>query len=288
MVRCTKKKWYAYGMNNTILHNTAQKITRLLYLQCFLNLFSLPFLIAWGIPCSLLSPLANIIFAPFLDLFLILSSFIFLTELCSLPNSFLITLLEQLTFLWRLLLSQGSKKWLIAFIKPGIMWLFLMHFITLYLLLYKKIPIPIKIGCCSTLFGIITILLHFSYPGYQKITLPSLGTSMTFLATTRGTILIDHGALSHSKTTPSFVEYTLIPELIKTTGTLKINVLFIPSPSAKTIAALSKLIEKMDIKLLVFPFIKRPFSRHTKHAFYTLRKTVLEHHIILIRAPNKK
>src|SRR5437763_195216 len=90
-------------------------IIRFVQLQLFITLFSLPLLISWGIPLSLLSPLGNLIFGPVLTIFLFLSSLIFFSELIGIPNGLLIALLEKITTWWLCIMHANTQSWLVGF-----------------------------------------------------------------------------------------------------------------------------------------------------------------------------
>lgn len=88
---------------------------KLIKLQLFLTLFYLPILLWWNLPISVMSILGNIIFTPFLIIFLALSVAVFFTELLHIPNSLIIYLLEKETYLWVKIINLGSPNWLIHF-----------------------------------------------------------------------------------------------------------------------------------------------------------------------------
>lgn len=110
-----------------------------LRLQLFINLAILPIFWYWGLPISLINPIGNIIFAPFLVIFLILSSTIFFTEVLSLPNELLIYLLEQFTTLWMWITVKLNFNTLLTFPKPA--WPFAGVILTLALicLMHRKL-----------------------------------------------------------------------------------------------------------------------------------------------------
>src|SRR5258708_38016064 len=87
-------------------------------LQLFISFISLPFLIGWGLPISLLTPISTLIFGPFLTCFLLISSLIFFLELFYVPNSIFIWLLENITHIWLMCLNLEQRTWLIGFTKP--------------------------------------------------------------------------------------------------------------------------------------------------------------------------
>ena len=96
------KKFFAY-----FLH--------VLYIQIVICFVSIPILVYWGLPISIMSVIGNIIFTPFLCIFIFLSFFIFTTELVCIPNSILCSTLDITSDYWLKALSMGSPKWLIGF-----------------------------------------------------------------------------------------------------------------------------------------------------------------------------
>ncbi len=95
----------------------AYYLTHYIQIQLFITLMSLPVLMWWGLPFSLMSFVGNLIFSPIIVAFLTLSSLIFMTELASIPNYYLVWSLEKVTTVMTTLLSYGSKNWLVAFPK---------------------------------------------------------------------------------------------------------------------------------------------------------------------------
>src|SRR5579872_7319919 len=93
-------------------------LLKALQLQLFLSLISLPFLISWGLPISIMSVFSTILFGPFLTAFLLISSCIFFTQLLHIPNSFFVWLLEIVTTTWQSVLSIHQQWWLIGFTTP--------------------------------------------------------------------------------------------------------------------------------------------------------------------------
>src|SRR5438445_4320197 len=108
----TPTKWY-------------QSLLKSVQLQLFISFISLPFLIGWGLPISLLTPFSTLIFGPFLTCFLLISSLIFFLELLYLPNALFIWLLELVTSIWLACLNLEQRAWLIGFTKPPIIVLIL-------------------------------------------------------------------------------------------------------------------------------------------------------------------
>src|SRR3972149_9378673 len=108
-----------------------QSLLKSIQLQLFISFISLPFLIGWGLPISLLTPVSTLIFGPFLTCFLLISSLIFFLELFYLPNGALIWCLEKVTSAWLACLSLEQRAWLIGFSKPPLIVLLLIPLIAL-------------------------------------------------------------------------------------------------------------------------------------------------------------
>src|SRR6266478_7808031 len=116
-----------------------QSFLKSIQLQLFITFISLPFLIGWGLPISLLTPISTVIFGPFLTCFLLISSLIFFLELFYIPNSILIWCLEQITHIWLMCLNLEQRTWLVGFIKPPVIILFLIPLVALVIIHNKKI-----------------------------------------------------------------------------------------------------------------------------------------------------
>ncbi len=87
-------------------------------LQFLLSALSLPILIAWGLPLSIMSVVGNLLSTPFFMGVLMLSSLLFLTEMLHVPNSLLCWAIEHLTVIWHYLLNLSTNAWLIGFGAP--------------------------------------------------------------------------------------------------------------------------------------------------------------------------
>src|SRR5260370_32295969 len=82
------------------LYQWQQSLLKSIQLQLFISFISLPFLIGWGLPISLLTPVSTLIFGPFLTCFLLISSLIFFLKLFYVPNAALVSCLELITSVW--------------------------------------------------------------------------------------------------------------------------------------------------------------------------------------------
>lgn len=114
-------------------------------MQCICFITSFPFLIYWSLPFSLLTFIGNIIFLPFIILFLIISFFYSLSLLCHIPHSFVTVSIEYIVHFWMYLMSYASD---------AVLWWCTFNYISLFLWAclimclifpYKKITIPLSI-----------------------------------------------------------------------------------------------------------------------------------------------
>ena len=228
-------------------------ILKTLQMQFFLTIISLPILISWGLPVSLASTIGNIIFAPILTIFLFISSLIFFFELFGISNSILIYFLDQITSLWYGILSFGSHNWLLTF--PGASYVILILFplTALLVLQHKKLNNLKNSTICFAL-----ILLS---AGVYLKTLNITDSLETFENNNKKIIinyrdkkinLIDHGALGRSSSPNSWLEYNLIPHLIKKFGHADIHNLEINNVNLRTIKAIECLSQKTKINKIAF------------------------------------
>lgn len=86
--------------------------------QFLMSALSLPVLIAWGLPLSIMSLVGNLLSTPFLMGILMMSSLMFLTEMLHIPNALLYWAVEHLTIIWHFLLGLSSDDWLVGFGAP--------------------------------------------------------------------------------------------------------------------------------------------------------------------------
>lgn len=203
----------------------------LLELQLVISLLSLPILICWGIPTSIMAPLAHLIFTPILIVFLWCSCLTTMCILLSIPSSYFQYLLHKLTDTWFYLLSFAKSSWIIGF--PTAM-------------------LPVSIAICAVIFVTYSYfkpsqrrsfqLLLFLWcslllirPFFTKTThVQQIGTLPLWAIQINGKLyLIDHGALCTRKNLYNNLNYTVLPELIKATGHYTFDTIVFCKPSNK-------------------------------------------------------
>jgi hypothetical protein len=211
-----------------------------------LSVVSLPFLCAWGLPVSLLSIIGNLIFGPFLALFLLLSSCLFFAHLVGYSASYIGVLLNWLCWLWLKLMSVGSPLFLVAV--PESMLFFsavcaLIACITLHHKLWGRVTTHTAILCW------LTVILVIGCKWQEKSYLTHA------LYNKRKMILVskeDRGGLTEKRSPASFVQFSLIPTLCKVAGTLTVDAVVLHKISKKTVVALEQLQKTVKIKKIVY------------------------------------
>lgn len=220
-------------------------------IQTFLSLVSLPVLVAWGIPFSALTFLGNLLFTPFLTLFLLCSSCIFFLELLTLPNTFLIGLLEYLTKFWLWSLSCGSNIWMFALSEHFFIFTLITSLIGCFIIFSHHLhTTPKTIFLCITLC--IPFIIQHYYKPNTKYNLMNKKKNCTFIPTKNGLILHDYGAFKQSLRPEQWIDYTFIPTLIKKYGLLSLEKIYLHTPSKRTLQALIRLQEHLTIKKIYF------------------------------------
>ncbi|NBP01705.1 MAG: hypothetical protein EBU90_16525 [Proteobacteria bacterium] len=273
---------------NRFITQWIRYIARFIQVQLFLSTVSLPILVAWGLPISIMTGVGNFIFNPFLALFLLCSSFIFFTELLYIPNDWLIKALEKITEFWAYCLSFGNKGWLIGFDKSS---LALVIFATLcaFLTLQHK-----RLGQLYP--SIITLsLILFSTTGYLALNRPCNfeGTitcgkkEISILSFDNKVILKDYGAFAKKLSPESWVQFNLIPEIIQKTGKTKIDCIIVENPSMLTFQALTALCQHSQVAMIELPYFDEELTKAGWRAYFNFKRQV-EKEGVIIKRPLKK
>lgn len=253
-----------------------QSLLKSIYLQLFISFISLPFLIAWGLPISLLTPISTLIFGPFLTCFLLISSFIFFLELLYLPNGIFIWCLEQITTIWLACLNLEQKAWLIGFIKPPMIILLLLPLIALAVIHNKKITaLPMR-TLLLALFLVTTCaaLKLFPYSPNITTTIPCNNGAVSLINFGNSFVVIDPGFIAARPSYESFISYTLVPEIIQKTGCLHIDHLVMGKFNKRILDALQFLATKITIKNLYVPAWKGKIPLFAWRSYAHLKKTI--------------
>jgi hypothetical protein len=255
-----------------------QSLLKSIQLQLFISFISLPFLIGWGLPISLLTPVSTLIFGPFLSCFLLVSSLIFFCELLYLPNAAFIWCLEKITSLWLACLGLEQRSWLIGFPKPPIIVLLLIPILALAIIHSKRITSMLhRIGYLG-LFLVLTCAALKMFP-YRHATIEKIPCNkgeVTLINHHNTILLLDPGHIASRTSYESLISYSLLPEIVQRTGTLHIDHLIICKFNKRILDAVQFLATKISIANLYIPAWKGRIPSFAWRSYAQLKKTILE------------
>ncbi|MBI2353196.1 hypothetical protein HYV11_03090 [Candidatus Dependentiae bacterium] len=219
-----------------------------LELQFIISIISLPILIHWGLAVSFMLPIANLIFTPLLSLFLWVSCLFALCNIMQLPCSFIVTILDGLAHCWHYLLSFATPQWLIGFdtfmIWPAITIAIFLFFLYSFFYPTKYKSLLILGSCCIMIFFIRWIRnVNGIYP------LKNL--KMIALKINKKNYLIDHGSLCAKRNFYSFIDYTILPELVKIGAITTIDTLILYKPNKKLAQIAEQFAQQTCVKTIL-------------------------------------
>lgn len=262
---------------------------RFIQLHLFITVISLPFLIASGLPLSLMSWLGNLVFAPFLMLFLLLSCLIFFFELCSLPNGGIIICLEWLTTLWTWCISYGSASWLVTCAKPSLWLLFFIPLGGLVILHLKKFSSARMriMGFLVLLIAVITFLKYYPASTLVIKQLPCNNGTVTLIKDAGKVIVIDPGVIGQ-RVANNWVEYTLLKELAQSFGTTTIDYFIVAQPGILTFEYAAQLCRLAEVKHLALVVWQGESDKRLLQKYGSMRYQLENKGGTLIRINQKK
>jgi hypothetical protein len=251
-------------MNSTII--TLRKwLTTFVQVQFFISLISLPVLVAWGLPLSLMTIVGNLVFGPFLTVFLLCSSLIFFSELLHIPNSFLIWMLEKITALWIWFLKWGSKSWMISFPLSTLTLLFLAALLAFVILQHQQWGKrePSGLFFCIIFITVLGVNKLVGAPDSALITCRK--KTVTVTCSNGKLTLQDHGGLGEKVNPTSWIQYTFLSKLTKTFGTTAIKTVFVNRCKLPTLDALSTLCQETTVDEIIFTQPQQISKRSQQH-----------------------
>ncbi len=254
-----------------------QSLLKSLQLQLFISFISLPFLIGWGLPISLLTPISTLLFGPFLTCFLLVSSLIFFLELFYMPNAFFIWCLEQITTVWLACLNLEQRAWLVGFCKPPMIILLSLPLIALAIAHSKRIT---TINTRTSLLGLALVatciaLKLFPYRHKAITTIACNKGQVTLIKHGNTLSMVDPGYIASRPNYESFISYTLLPEIVQKTGSLTIDHLVICKFNKRVLDAVQFLATKMYIKNLYIPAWQGKIPPFAWRSYVDLKRTIL-------------
>jgi hypothetical protein len=262
-------------MIRSFLAKYMASMPRWCYIHLTVSAFSFLILICNGIPCCLLGFIGNAVFNPFLSLFLFLSAFLLITEICYIPNGPLIYLLDKLSSFWLYLLQlHVGPTTEIPCAQPSVLAATAIFCAILLIMLlscsYTKKSfylVLLMVGSCFFLRQkVVTSIVEPLPCGKEQLYLIKEGQSLT---------IIDPGCLGRSLSAVSFVQYTLMPHIVANFGTHTIEHLFLMKPGKLTFDAALALMQKARIKHLYIPLWQGELSKSGLRAFMELKEAAV-------------
>jgi len=271
-------------MNYRILKRTEKILVRSIQLQLYLTLISGPILVYWGLPVSIASPLGNILFHPLLTAFLFLSSLIFFCQILHIPHGIFVFALQKTSRSFHYLLAFGSQQWLVGFAKPPIWTLVALPIATALIFCCKKTRTPYRsIGCLLALSILFGAYLKYTSKQEPVTSIACNNGHVHILYTDKQTVLIDPGVLGARISSASWVEFTLVPTMIKMTGQTTIEHLVLLQPSQLTFDAIRALCNACRVKRIYMPLWQGPMTQGQKRSYAQYMDSVKTNNIEIIR-----
>lgn len=258
-----------------VFYRSGSIILRIIELQTFITLISLPILISWGLPVSLMTILSTPLFSPLFTLFLLLSSVIFFMELLGIPYYYLTILLEKVSYIWIYILKQGRSSWLIGFAQPSTIILFLIVIITILILCtqrsQKKRTVFLSIFLISS-----CIFVTYNAPKESISHIEYANGTIPIIFVNKKVCIIDPGILSKKPINNSWIQYTLIPFIITKTGATEIHSFIGLHLNHRTLEAIESIHTIMPIKNVYIPSFKGKLLLKTYRQLQKSKRLILE------------
>jgi hypothetical protein len=267
------------------VHTFRVYLIRFAYLQLFLSLVSLPIMLAWGLPISLLSPLGNLLFGPVITLFLCISSLIFFSEILHIPNAWLITCLEQLTSWWLTIMHADNASWLVGFIKPSTIIMLAIPIITVFIV-HRAQAVSTSASISLLTAMLVCVTLYLKSSALQQpttITVPCNKGALTVLACNNQVVVIDPGYMGQRTCAASWAQYTLMPTIIQATGATTIDHLIVLQPGSMVFQALERLCITMGVKHIYLVVWQGEMSKAALRNYGSFMRTVTKKGIRITR-----
>lgn len=195
-----------------------------LYLQLFITLVSLPILIAWGLPVSMMTFVGNLIFTPFLSLILLLCSLIFFGNLMGLSMYPLMPVVDWVVHGWLWILSWGQPAWLVGFKKPSNLILCLLGVLP-FVLLHSRATRTITRALVLFSLLLVSAVVYLKYiqmPTIEYSHLEHRSMPVHCIYHGKVTLVIPRVSAHNQEAMSKWVDYTLMPFLTKQTGLVRI------------------------------------------------------------------
>lgn len=261
-------------MLTTYITKLKNHFARLFYIQLIMSIYSMIIVVFWGIPLCPLSFIGNILFSPVITVFLGLCTILFFTELCFIPNAYIIYLLEILSSWWIYILQLGSTTaYNITFAKPSYLLVITIAYATFFIII-QSINYKQKSIYLLSILGISFWLMAQPQTSQPLIIdIPCAQGNLHIIKNKNGLIIVDPGHLGRYASAPSYVEHTLLPAIRMHYGTEIIDHIILLQPSQNLFQAIEKLLQLTTIKHLYVPiWHKKETNPKMSYAFAKMRE----------------
>ncbi len=263
-----------------------EKLTKWIYIHLVISIYSFLILVCWGIPFCPMSFVGNLIFGPVLTLFLGLSTLLFFTELCFIPNGYIALLLDIISHSWLWTLNYYSLQHLqIPCARPSIMVMSTLFCAAFIVILLRASYIKKNVYLCLMLIS--SFWLAGQHPITDEIEhLPCANGNLHIVKTADHLIVVDPGCLGRYISAPSFVQFTLMPHLVQKYGTYTIDHLILLQPGKLTFDAVQAIVQKGSIKHLYIPLWQGQLSKSGLISFMRMKEQAEQQSTVIHRLNN--
>jgi len=273
------------GPMNTRVTKAKNWILQFIQIQLIVFMVSLPILSGWGFEMSILSPIGNLIFTPILTVFLLLSSIIFFLEILCIPNNWIIYLLHQVSNLWIWLLGMYNRNLLIGFTKPPIIFSIMVPIAIILILHIKKIRgLTKNIAVFFALFIVSCAYLKLINTPRSFIKPITCHNGEVICIYNKGkTAIIDPGYIGQRISAQSWMQYTLIPEIIKSCGKTSIDYLIFMQPGKIVFDTIESMLEIIHVKNIYLVSWQGNMDKYILKSFYNMKNTAIANKTVIKR-----
>jgi hypothetical protein len=223
-----------------------------LEVQLFVTIISFPFMLWWGLPFSLLTIVGNLIFQPFIIGILILSAIIFVTESIGISNAFCVMMFEYLSDLWIKIADYAPVSVLVAIPCPSMFVLGIIPCVALAFVHLRRPPLVLRVVGLSFLVGGIMVICFWCRPTLLGMNIMYSSNRYVRLLYVNGNSFLVLNDLGNARTrVDRWVDYVLLPTLIKCIGSSGIDDLVIVEQSSAGCKLASYLIAKGLVRRIV-------------------------------------
>lgn len=257
------------------------------YTQLALTIASSVILIGWGLDISLMSLVGNLVFGPFLLIFLLLSSLLMFATLLGLPCGFIAKALCAFTHWWNRILKQGSISWMFGFPNIGpilLICLLLGVIITFYRVRNADMKKKLlrMITTAVLIFSVFFVVWRQTNRGSNALSL-SEHLYVIKMYNTAQIIAIDNGFFNRKQSIEKAIDYDFKPWLTKSYGHVTIRELRLQKPGLRSFQAALAIIDRWNIKAIWIPFFNKELSTKAWRYFFRLKRTLKQRNIEFIR-----